>query len=92
MLSSAHGCTCQKQIVIGECCCRSGLRDYEIKLNQRLAAILKLRQKQRICKTVLEKRLTLRAILDQKSAETATGRASGENRSKFNCQLVVNRR
>jgi hypothetical protein len=70
----------------------SGLRDYEIKLNQRLAPILKLRQKQRICKTVLEQRLTLRAILAQNSAETAIGRASGENRSKFNCQLVVNRR
>jgi hypothetical protein len=82
----------QQQIVIGACCCRSGLRDYEIKLNQRSAAILKLRQKQRICKTVPEQQLTLRAILAQNSAEIATGRALGENRPKFNCQLVVNRR
>jgi hypothetical protein len=69
----------QQQIVIGACCCRSGLRDYEIKLNQRSAAILKLRQKQRICKTVPEQQqLTLRAILAQNSAERATGRALGE--------------
>jgi hypothetical protein len=26
-----------QQIVIGACCCRSGLRDYEIKLNRRSA-------------------------------------------------------
>jgi hypothetical protein len=71
--------------VIGVCCCRSGLRDYEIKLNQRSAAILKLRQKQRICKTVPEQQQTLRDILAQNSAERArllylTGRALGENR------------
>jgi hypothetical protein len=45
-----------------------------------------------LCKTVPGQQLTLRAILAQNSAETATGRISGETRSKFNCQLVVNRR
>jgi hypothetical protein len=41
----------QQQIAVGACCCRSGLRDYEIKLNRRSAAGKTFLEQDRICKT-----------------------------------------